>query len=954
MLKPEGLRTWERRLLALGASAALLVGCATLPSDPAASSETAAGASPASAPAAPGSAASAASAVVAAAASAPARRPPSAPLPPAAAASGLRPPGAAPVAAAPNPALRPFAEIVRGATRIDGLFTIWRNNDRVWIELKPSDLNQPFYLSSKLKTGIGERGFFGGAMGDAGIIEFRRVFNQVQLLWRNIGYTANADTPEARAVEAAFSPSLLASTLVLSAPEPTRKSVLVEANALFLADLLSIGMDLQRTYRQGYAFDPRNSAITDVRGTPDLVVIDVLSHFATAAIAVPSGLPNVPVPSAPRTLPDPRSMFLTIHYSLARLPETPMAGRKADPRVGYFDSSVVDFSDDLQRSPRRRFVNRWRLEKSDPQAELSEPVKPIVYWLDKTVPLQYRNAIAEGILEWNKAFERIGFKDAIHVEVQADDADFDTLDFGRASVRWVTNASPNFVANGPSHVDPRSGEILDADITIESFASRDLRAVRTQILGPGRFDGEPPPAEPVANLRGLGSAAPYCTYADQVGEQMAYAADLFDARGDVDPADPANEKFIHDFLKNTTMHEVGHTLGLRHNFRASRAYTPQQLADPAFTAEHGVAGSVMEYAPINLNAADQPRASYGTPFSDTLGPYDYWAIEYAYRPLPEGSAGALELEKIAGRSAEPFLAYGTDEDNTVGLDPETLQFDLGSDVVAFAKKRITIAQELLDRQETRRLPADQDYSVLRRSVSFAVRDVARAAFVLARQIGGVRTVRDFPGTGRDPLTPLPADEQRAALALITTSVLSADSLKISPALQRRLGPDYLERGDALRGFEGSSATDYSMSQQVLDMQRGVLGYLLSDGMATRMLDGAEKAPSGSARALRVGELYEQVARAVWSELASGEEIAPRRRELQRDHANRLANLLLRPSASSRTDTRGLVRVQASSLLVQLRRAEPGRGLSFESRAHLRDSADTLARALTARPERQGV
>ncbi|HEY4957541.1 MAG TPA: DUF5117 domain-containing protein, partial [Caldimonas sp.] len=348
---------------------------------------------------------------------------------PGGAASGLRPPGAPPLAIVPSP-LRPFAEVIRDAKRSDGTLTVWQRDDRVWIELRPEDLDKPFFLSSKLKSGIGERNFFGGLAEDSGIVEFRRVYNQIQMVWLNIGYVAKAGTPEALAVAAGYSPSLLASAPVLSQPEPTRKSILVEANSLFVADLLGLGMDLQRSYRQGYSFDPRNSAITKVRATPDIVVLEVLSHFATASIAVPqpSLPPGVSQPSTPRSLPDPRSLFLTVHYSIARLPAEPMQGRRADPRVGYFESGRFDFSDDLQRTPKQRFVNRWRLEKKDPGAPLSEPVKPIVYWIDRSVPVKYRAPIAAGVLEWNKAFEQIGFKDAIQVEVQPEDADFDTLD----------------------------------------------------------------------------------------------------------------------------------------------------------------------------------------------------------------------------------------------------------------------------------------------------------------------------------------------------------------------------------------------------------------------------------------------------------------------------------------------------------------------------------------------
>ena len=211
---------------------------------------------------------------------------------PGGAASGLRPPGAPPVAAAPG-ALRPFADVIKDAKRTDAAIAFWQKDDKIWLELRPEDLNQPFFLSSKLKTGIGERGFFGGLMQDSGVIEFRRVHNQMQMIWRNIGYVAKPGTPEAAAIEAGYSPSLIASAPVLSQPDSERKAVLVEANTLFLADLLGIGMDLQRSYRQGYAFDPRNSAITKARGSADQLVLEVLGHYATASIAVPQpGAPS--------------------------------------------------------------------------------------------------------------------------------------------------------------------------------------------------------------------------------------------------------------------------------------------------------------------------------------------------------------------------------------------------------------------------------------------------------------------------------------------------------------------------------------------------------------------------------------------------------------------------------------------------------------------------------------
>jgi len=850
----------------------------------------------------------------------------------------------------PGSGLRPFADVVKGARQIDGLFTVWQKDDKVWLELKPSDLDQPFFMSPKSKTGIGEGRFFGGLMADEVVVEFRRVHNQLQMVARNTEFVAQAGTPTGRAVEAAFSPSLLASTSVLSQPHPERESVLVEANALFVNDMLGTGMRLQHTYRQGYSMDTRNSAITDVRATPDLLVLEVMNHYATGSISTSSAGHIGSSPSVPRSLADPRSLFMNFHYSLARLPEQPMKPRRADGRVGYFTTAVTDFSDDLARTPRQRFVNRWRLEKKDPAAALSEPVKPIVFWLDKTVPEKYRASITAGVLEWNKAFEKIGFKNALRVELQPEDAEWDTLDFGRASIRWMTNASPSFGAIGPSHVDPRSGEILDADIGIESLSSRNMRSMRSQVLASATATGahEHDHGGDAFGMRG--KALAFCDHADHAAEQLSYAMDVLEARGDVDPASPEAEKFVHAYLKDVTMHEVGHTLGLRHNFRASRIYTDEQLSDPEFTAAHGITGSVMEYAAINLAAPGVAPDKQPAAFSGTIGPYDYWAVEYAYRPIA-AEHEAAELARIAGRSAEPELAYGTDEDNFLGVDPESLQMDLGSDVVAFARKRVDIARDLLARQENRELDADQDYSVLRRSVSFALRDMGRAATALTRQIGGVRTLRDHAGSGRDPLRPVPAAEQRAALDLLATRFLSSDSFRISPALQRKLALDYQERTDAVFRGEAMGATDFSLTSRVIELQRGVVGQLLSDSVASRLLDSESKSPKDT---LRLSDLYGRLDKAVWSELGSSGDIPVLRRELQREHVNRLAGLLLHPATLSRADARGLVRAQSKVLLARIQAASKRKALSAEARAHLQDSADTLSQALTAKLERNGA
>ncbi|HSV70257.1 MAG TPA: zinc-dependent metalloprotease [Methylibium sp.] len=881
--------------------------------------------------------------------------PPAAATPVAQAASGPAPAGAsapggpaALPAAAPTGSPPPFATVIKDAKSSEGLFTVWRKDEKVWLELKPEDFERSYFLSPKIATGLGERMLYGGLMFGSWLgspsgpqaVKFRRIHNQVQLVAVNLDFVATAGTPAARAVEAAFSPSLVGSSAVASQPHPERQSILLDAGSLFLGDWPGLGIALQRAYRQNYGFDARHSAITTVRSSADQLVLELLGHYVSPTIAVPqpNAPPGTPAPSVPGTTPDARSLFLTTHLSLTSLPAEPMRPRAADPRVGYFQTTVADFTDDLQRSAKQRYVNRWRLEKQDPGAALSEPVKPITYWLDRNVPEKYRGALTEGILEWNKAFEAIGFKDAIVVKQQADDADFDTLDTNRASLKWMTNAGPSFGAIGPSHVDPRSGEILDADMGFESLSSRNLRALRSQILA------APSGGEAATGAPGHEHFDPrLCRLADHAAEELGYALDVLEARGELDPGGPEAERFVLDYFKWVTMHEVGHTLGLRHNFRASRAFRDEQLADPAYAATQPLTGSVMEYPPINLAEPGRPPVRG---FQATLGPYDYWAIEYGYKPVGAGEEAA-ELARIAARSAEPQLAYGTDEDNGLGIDPETLQFDLGADPVAYARKRFTIARDLLARQEARELKPGGEYAVLRRSVAYALNDLGRASNVLARQIGGVRTLRDAPGSGRDPLQPLPAAVQRAALDVLASGLLAADGILLSPRLQRRLAPDYAERLDALVAGDGPVVTDYSLAGALLDLQRGVLGQLMSDAVATRLLDSEGKA-SSPAEHLPLAELYDRLFRDIWSELRSGQDIAAPRRELQREHVNRLAAVLVRPSPGTRADARSLLRSQSQALLVRIEATLKRASLSAAARAHLQDSAETLRQALEAK------
>lgn len=825
------------------------------------------------------------------------------------------------------------------------MLRLYQKDDKVWIEIAPEQFDQPYFLKSAINQGIGEARIFGGSMnypfGVVQVVTFHKIGTTVQLIAKNTKYTAQAGTPEAYAVAAGFSDSLLASATVVSQPHPERKSVLIEANALLLADLPFAVTELERTFRQSYSFDAKNSSLGKVSGTSDTVNFEVSAHYSLARLALPPPppAPNT-LPKPPSTLPDVRSMFIGYYYSLSKLPEQPMHARLADDRIGYFTTDRFDFTSDVPRVPIQRYANRWRLEKKDPSAALSEPKQPIVYWLDRNIPVKYREPIKDGILEWNKAFEKIGYKDAIRVEIQPDDADFDTSDIKHASVRWQTVAKTAYGAIGPSVVDPRSGEILDADIGLDANNVRVVRNLRREYV-----TGPPPPSASTLGAPPLFSqnSGVYCTYDNLATQEAAFGLSLLEARGDIDLDGPEVERFVAAFLKDVTMHEVGHTLGLRHNFRASTIYTETQLADAEFTRKNGISGSVMEYNPWNIALNGAKQGEYQM---STLGPYDYWAIEYGYREI-SAEQESQELGKIAARSREPLLAYATDEDVTFfAVDPAVNQLDLGSDPLAYAKKRLALVRELWTRTETLKLKPDESYSVLRRNFTRGLTEAGQGAVYAAKYVGGLSTSRDHVGDGRAPLTPVEVAKQRDALNMLAVEVFSADSFRFSPAFMRNMSVSVSEMEDADELGRPMPTIDVSIDQQVLTLQRSVLTTLMSPVIAQRLLNNASKVDNAK-DALNLAELYGTLHHAVWSELKAGRDINLFRRNLQREYTLQVAGALLKPQASMPADARALLRADAQRLRNELAAAQGRNGLSVEARAHLAEELATIDEALKA-------
>ncbi|MDR1529439.1 MAG: zinc-dependent metalloprotease [Burkholderiales bacterium] len=847
-----------------------------------------------------------------------------------------------------NSKLQPFDKVIDGAERLGGFLPVYRKDDKVWLEIAPKDFGRLFYFKSNLDRGIGEKRIYGGMMaypaGLYGVVQFRRVGDKVQMLMKNVSYTAREGTAEARAVERSFSDSLLAAAAVVSQAHPERASILVEANALLLKDLPAAADMLGQTYRQSYTFDERNSYIAQTRANDDLIVFDVNAHYSLAHIAMPSPRGQepphpslMPQPTLPTVLPDVRSMFLGFSYSLAPLPETMMKPRVADERVGYFINEKFDFTADQARLPTVRLINRWRLEKQNPSSLLSEPITPITYWLDPSIPERYRAPIIAGVLEWNKAFEKIGFKDAIRVEVTPDAAEFSTSDLRRPSIRWLTTAQPSFGGIGQTVVDPRSGEILDADIGLDASQVRAIASIFGETI------------DILTNGQGAADfvADDACVVANTAAQEVQFGMSLLALRGDVVRDDLATRQFVNDYLKYITMHEVGHTLGLRHNFHASTVYHEKQLSDPAFTREHGLAGSVMEYLPWNIALAGETQGAYQM---TTLGAYDYWAIEYGYREFSEDEE-AEALRQIAARGlSDPLLVYATDEDASIlALDPEVNTQDLGDDPLAYAEKKIKLVNELWARIQSAELSSDQSYSVLRRNFQRGITRLEQSVTLAARYLGGVYQRAARPGDAVAPLIPVPAAKQRAALRLLERQVFSANSFEFSPEFLRHMAVTSFDQRNARALGTPPQLADIALDQMILAVQKKALQPLMSDRVAQRIINNQAKSDAGD-DVLTLGELYEMLRRSIWSEVSAGKEISLMRRNLQREHARVIATTLL-TSKTAPAEARALLRFEATQLYktitALLDDAQKKRKLTRESMAHLEETRFLLKEALNA-------
>lgn len=801
---------------------------------------------------------------------------------------------------------------VQGAEEVPGLFKVLRKGDKVWFAIEPDQLNKPFFFSSNVSKSVGEKGLVGSEMGSAQLAEFRRAGNQIQLVAKHTDNFAEEGTPQARFVAEDYADSLIASAPVVTSGQG-KGAVLVEANALLFTDIPGYQARLQRAYETPFTLDMKNTSFTQVDNSEEQTSFGVQAHFQAPAVPPRTG-------SLPSTTPDSRSLLTEFRYNFLKLPDQPMTPRMADDRIGHFVTTRKDYTDDIGDG-KVRYVNRWRLEKQDPEAPMSDPVKPITYWIANDVPEKYRESVKEGILEWNKAFEKIGFNNAIEVRQQSDADKFDTLDARHASVRWYTAADVGS-AVGPSQVDPRSGEILDADIRMADVFGRSAQ----------KFLIDNPPAAKETetaheHTHSHGPGHEHCSYLEHAGTEQQFAQNLLEARGDVE----ASQKLANAYIKDVVMHEVGHTLGLRHNFKGSTVFTPEQLQDAEFTKTNGLGSSVMDYHPFNLAAPGEKQGEY---VMSTLGAYDYLAIQYAYQTLDPSQEKDVLAAVAEQTTTNPTLAYESDEAADAS-DPEVNRFDLGNDPLRFAQKQAVLGRELWDRAQNQVLPVGTSYQELSRSFSSGLSKISGAARFMARYVGGVTLRRDRAGTENAVHEPIAAEKQREALGALTDMLFQPDSFRFKPEFVSRLAKDR---------FETWGDQNVSVGQQVLRTQVAALNSLLANNVAQRLIDNPEKLAEGTP-VFRLSELYDTLQTTIWSELPKQAEISQGRRDLQREYIKSMVTFLS-PDSKAPGEATSLMRYQAGQLQKQIDSSILPT-MSLENRAHLDQCSQILARALKA-------
>lgn len=699
-------------------------------------------------------------------------------------------------------------------------------------------------------------------------------------------------------------------------------------------------------------------------------------------------------------LPRAGGTLTEVHYSLG-MPDKSRSfkPREADRRVGFFYTNYTDRAKNDGESQTIRYAHRWNVEKRDPKLKMSPPKEPIVYYIEHTTPIRYRRWVREGILAWNRAFEQVGVLNAI--EVRQQDAqtgaymDIDPEDIRYSFVRW-TNSHQGY-AIGPSNAHPETGEIYEADIVMdESFITgwantfldtelaRDamrgfdsetvawldanpewdprvrladpseranVMAYREALARGVEWEGETPRTmnpmlwADATDSTGVPSFRCECASAQSLSvatHRLSMEAGLFDdAKGDDDRSmiDGLPEDFVGPLLKDVIMHEVGHTLGLMHNYKGTSRHTFAEINNGDDSKPLGV--SVMDYMPTNT-VVDHDGIEQGHWSMMDIGTYDMWAIEWGYT--------FDDPEKVATQAADPDHWFMSDEANSTP-DPTAKTWLLGRNSIDQAEADIVWADHMRERIVDMIVEDGDSWSKARTAYNKTLWKQSSANGKAAHWIGGAYINRFHKGdeNAPDPVRPVEVDQQRRALAFIIDNAFDENSYGLTPELLSKLGAD--------RWFDsgwGSSA-DLPVQDTILGVQSSALTQVMNPMRLRRIMDNEVRTPAGE-DALTVPEVLGTLRDAIWTEgdsaagryTARNPMISPFDRNLQREHVDRLISLATGRSwgsASGRTMA-SLARQELREIRSWINDASSVEMDSY-SRAHLADSKERIDRALEA-------
>lgn len=830
-----------------------------------------------------------------------------------------------------------YEELTKDADKYEGYFDFYKKDSDLYLSVSEDQLNELFLMNFELARGIGAAGLYGGSMlsiFEGLVVSLEKHEGKIMLIQHPHRYTAGGDKVLNKALNLAYGSSVVETSKV-EAFNADSSQMLINVYDWFVGDLSGISQRLAYTVGENgqpgrVTFDKNRSHLERIQAFPDNVNIQAKLTFNN-----PSGN------NAPRTVPDGRYIPLSLFYTMVKLPEEPMKPRMADDRTGYFMTVHKDFSDE-SNDFFKRYVNRWRLqcEEEVDEGELCTPKKPITYYIDHTVPEKYREAMMDGIEAWSDAFEDAGFKDAVQAKMLPEEAMAEDIRY--PTLRWSTSDQPGYGAIGPSVVDPRTGEILDADILFEASmllgdkdAYRNLVEPRTAIDEVFNVSEE--------ELAYMSQGVKTKSFYSEMNAQFDLIHSFLLANGQIKPGDPVPKEFVDQALKWVTMHEVGHTLGLRHNFRSSIDTPLDKLYDKEWGEENGVFSSAMEYPSINLHPKDKSEDAYY--YNPGVGSYDRWVISYGYTPDDE------KAKEIARQAAQPGHAYGTDEDaRGVGaVDPHVNVFDLGSDPLAWGKERAELLKGLIPKISDIKLADNAPYYKATDLFQSYLYQYARVLTPAIKYIGGQHQYRDHVGDpdGRMPFEPVDYQEQKEALNMIVDFAFAEDAVQLPQDIFQKMGANRWSHWGNNTTYGGR--VDYPLHETMLGIQSSLLEQLLDPVRLSRIRDTEVK--FGADQTVTIPELMSVLTESIWSEALTspGQNIDSNRRDLQRNHLNRMVKLITVTPDDMPADARSIARQQLQMLQnnLEARLAPPTYDFNNYTKAHLEETISRIKAALEA-------